>query len=60
MIRETLLGIAGVWILGYGLELIFGYYDDPREPRRVASSIPIFGHLFGLLWYGFEYHEIVG
>ncbi|PKY06741.1 cytochrome P450 [Aspergillus campestris IBT 28561] len=32
---------------------------DPREPPAVGSSIPIIGHLLGLLWYGTEYFSLM-
>jgi hypothetical protein len=60
MLREVLLSIAGVVILAYGLEVLFSYLDDAREPRRVTPSRPIFGHILGFLRHGFDYYNIIG
>jgi hypothetical protein len=32
---------------------------DPREPPEVRSSIPLFGHLLGMLWYKAEYVTVL-
>ncbi|KAI0124130.1 cytochrome P450 [Xylariales sp. AK1849] len=61
MFREVLLSIVGVIILTYGVEFLFTYFDDPREPRRVSPTIPlpIIGHILGFLRHGFNYYDIL-
>jgi hypothetical protein len=56
MLHEASFVIAGVAILAYSLEFLFSHLDDPREPRRVASTIPVIGHIVGFLNRGFDYY----
>ena len=58
MLQEVSFALAGVIILAYIVEWFFSHSDDPREPRRVSSAIPIFGHVIGFLRYGFDYYHI--
>lgn len=32
---------------------------DPREPPEVKATIPVFGHLLGMLWHKAEYATIL-
>ncbi|KAI5468182.1 cytochrome p450 monooxygenase [Mariannaea sp. PMI_226] len=57
MLREISLVLAGVVILAYSIEFLFIWFDDPREPRRIAPRIPIIGHLIGFLQDGFDYYN---
>lgn len=54
-----MLSLGHILILGLVAVLGFALYrrqsHDAREPPLVSSSIPIFGHLIGLLWYGVAY-----
>ncbi|KAI1333963.1 cytochrome P450 [Xylariaceae sp. FL0016] len=59
MLREILLGLTCVVVFAYGLDVIFAYLDDPREPPRVSPTIPIVGHVVGFLYYGFDYYDIL-
>ncbi|KAI6749636.1 hypothetical protein HG530_015050 [Fusarium avenaceum] len=58
MLREILYGIAGFVLLAYGSEWIMSLFDDPREPKRLQSKIPLFGHLLGMMKYSSGYHGI--
>lgn len=59
MLREFLIGLAGLVILAIVLDLIFARLDDPREPPRVSPGVPLIGHLIGFLYNGFEYYNIL-
>jgi len=60
MMYETLLaGLVAVVILAYGIDFLFSYLDDPREPRRVAPKIPVIGHFLGLLRHGWDYYGTI-
>ncbi|KAF4445606.1 hypothetical protein F53441_10670 [Fusarium austroafricanum] len=58
MLREALYSIAGFVLLAYGAEWILTLFDDPREPKRLHSKIPLFGHLLGMFKYSSSYHGI--
>lgn len=38
------------------LSRIFGSKQDPREPPVVATTIPYFGHVIGLMQSKFNYY----
>ncbi|KAL4874714.1 cytochrome P450 [Aspergillus karnatakaensis] len=59
MLREVLLGLAGLFLLAYNLEYFVAQRDDPREPRRLSPSIPvpIIGHVLGFFRHGFGYYN---
>ena len=60
MLREaSLVGLAAVVILAYGIDFLFSYLDDPREPRRVTPKVPVIGHFLGLLRYGWDYYSLI-
>lgn len=59
---ETLILVtAGILILAYGVDFLFGQFDDPREPYRITPKIPvpIIGHILGVLRYGFNYYSLL-
>lgn len=58
MLRELTIVLAGILILAYAIDFLFSHLDDPQEPRRVSSHIPIIGHVLGLLRHGFGYYGI--
>lgn len=58
MLREIAYGLVGLVILAYTLEFSLGFFDDPREPPRVSPSIPIIGHVLGLVRHGAKYYTI--
>ncbi|KAH8660631.1 cytochrome P450 [Xylariales sp. PMI_506] len=58
MLFEAALGLTVVIILAYGVDYIFSRFDDPQEPRRVGSTLPVIGHLIGILRHGFDYYSI--
>jgi hypothetical protein len=59
MLREaSLVGLAAVVILVYGIDFLFSHFDDPREPRRVTPKVPVIGHFLGLLRYGWDYYSL--
>lgn len=59
MLQEVLAGFVAVVLLAYVAEAAFAFFDDPREPRRVAASVPIIGHFVGFWWYGFDYYGVL-
>jgi hypothetical protein len=58
MLREAALVLTGIVILAYSIDFLFTCFDDPREPRRLTPTIPIFGHVLGFIRYGFDYYVI--
>ncbi|KAF4943229.1 hypothetical protein FSARC_14980, partial [Fusarium sarcochroum] len=58
MLREILYSLAGLILLAYGSEWVLSLFDDPREPKRLQSKIPLFGHLLGMIQYSSGYHGI--
>ncbi|KAF5575115.1 cytochrome P450 monooxygenase 4F5 [Fusarium pseudocircinatum] len=58
MLREAVYSIAGFVLLAYAAEWILSLFDDPREPKRLQSKIPLFGHLWGMMKYSSGYHGI--
>jgi hypothetical protein len=62
MLYGTLILItAGIAILAYGIDFLFGQFDDPREPRRITPKVPVpvIGHILGVLRYGFNYYNLL-
>ncbi|KAG8624056.1 hypothetical protein KVT40_009032 [Elsinoe batatas] len=57
MLSEITFGIIGLAIFAYTLQWIISTFDDAREPQRVNSSIPLFGHLLGMLRDGPDYYS---
>ncbi|QKX55204.1 uncharacterized protein TRUGW13939_02296 [Talaromyces rugulosus] len=55
----TMLNYIHIFFLGFAAVLGLVVYrrrsHDAQEPPLVTSSIPIFGHLIGSLWYGIPY-----
>ncbi|KAF4331610.1 hypothetical protein FBEOM_14635 [Fusarium beomiforme] len=58
MLREVAYSVAGFVLLAYAAEWILSLFDDPREPKRLQSKIPLFGHLWGMMKYSSGYHGI--
>ncbi|OIW32305.1 cytochrome P450 [Coniochaeta ligniaria NRRL 30616] len=50
-------GILAVSI--YLLDFILSPRLDPKEPPLVKPSVPLIGHIIGVLWYQNDYHRIV-
>jgi hypothetical protein len=63
MLREASLILVGVailtYVLAFILEFIFTLFDDPREPRRITSKLPIIGHILGVWRYRFDYYNVI-
>ncbi|KAI0124120.1 cytochrome P450 [Xylariales sp. AK1849] len=59
--EASLVLLAGVVILAYGVDFIFSQFDDPREPRRVTPKVPVpvIGHILGVFRYGFNYYNLL-
>ena len=51
------IGIAVLLALVFGIRLLRSPRDS-REPPLVSPSIPIIGHMLGLLRYGVPYYAI--
>lgn len=49
-----LIGLVG---LAYAVEFALTLRDDVREPRRVASRVPLIGHVYGIVKYGTVYYN---
>ncbi|KAM0325158.1 hypothetical protein ACHAQA_007697 [Verticillium albo-atrum] len=58
MLREIVYAVLGLAVLGCTLEWAIGAFDDPREPPRLQSRVPLIGHLIGLLQNGMQYYGI--
>ncbi|KAH6893370.1 cytochrome P450 [Thelonectria olida] len=58
MLRETAYGLLGIAVLAYALEWSLSLFDDPREPPRLPSKVPLVGHLLGMLQNGVAYYNI--
>ena len=52
-----LVAIAVLSALVFGVRLLQTPFDG-REPPLVSPSIPVFGHVLGLLRYGVPYYAI--
>ena len=59
MLYETAALVVACIVAAWCIEYLS---DDSREPPRVKPTVPVpmIGHLFGWLWHGFEYPNIVG
>lgn len=57
MFHELTYVILGLIILAYGAEFLMGLRDDPREPPRVKTRIPLIGHIFGMIREGKLYYN---
>lgn len=55
MLREIAYGLLGLFSLLFTLDWASSLLDDPREPKRVQTKIPLIGHLIGLLRQRTEY-----
>ena len=55
MFREIIYALLGLGALAFAIEIISAFFDDPREPPRVFSRIPLLGHAIGLLRNGTQY-----
>lgn len=58
MLREIAYAVLGLAVLGFTSEWAIGAFDDPREPPRLQSRVPLIGHLIGLLHNGMKYYGI--
>ncbi|PQE12550.1 cytochrome p450 protein [Rutstroemia sp. NJR-2017a BBW] len=54
-----LLAVAGISFVGLSWIVQARASKDPREPRRVAATIPYIGHAIGLFWYRSAYYARV-
>ncbi|KAF4979790.1 hypothetical protein FZEAL_4064 [Fusarium zealandicum] len=58
MFRELLYSLAGLVLLAYAAEWALSLFDDPREPQRLQPTVPLFGHLLGMIQHGSGYYSI--
>lgn len=58
MITAVLYALGSLVILLYSVDFLFGWLDDPREPRRVYGTIPIISHVYGLVSQATKYYDI--
>lgn len=56
MLREIAYGLLCVAVSAYALEWSLSLFDDPSEPPRFQSKVPLIGHLLGLLRTGPAYY----
>ena len=61
MLYAVSIGLLAVTALAYAIDLVFGSYDDPREPNRATPLIPVpvIGHILGVIRYGFNYYNLL-
>ncbi|KAF7589270.1 hypothetical protein BBP40_004528 [Aspergillus hancockii] len=57
MIHELVYGFVGLVLFAYAAEYLFSLRDDPREPPRLRSKVPLIGHALGLMKSGPSYHS---
>jgi hypothetical protein len=57
MIREILYGVGGLVLFAYSVDLFLSFSDDPQEPRRLPSRLPLIGHLLGIMRLGPVYYN---
>ncbi|KAB8229511.1 cytochrome P450 [Aspergillus alliaceus] len=57
MLQELMYGLVALALLAYATEYAFSLEDDPREPPRLPSKVPLIGHVLGLLTSGTSYHS---
>ncbi|KAJ3483687.1 hypothetical protein NLG97_g7250 [Lecanicillium saksenae] len=57
MLREVVYGVAAVVLLAYSLEFFLSIGDDPREPPVVRPTIPLIGHIIGIMRGGPTYYS---
>ncbi|KAK4172380.1 cytochrome P450 [Triangularia setosa] len=57
--KSILYGIFGVISLAYLAEYLLAWNDDPKEPTRLRSKIPLIGHLIGIITSGPSYHSVI-
>lgn len=57
MLRELLYGISGLILLAYAADLYYNAGDDPKEPTRIRSRVPLIGHVLGLMSQGPTYYR---
>jgi hypothetical protein len=62
----SILTSRNVFIVGaivaasiYLLDFILSPRLDPNEPPLVKPSVPLIGHIIGVLWHQNDYHRIV-
>jgi hypothetical protein len=55
MLREAAYGVLALAGLIYSLDWLLSLLDDPKEPPRVNSKIPLIGHLIGMARNGNSY-----
>lgn len=56
MFQELVCGVVGLALLAYVGEYLFSLGDDPKEPPRLRSRVPLIGHVLGFLRSGPSYH----
>ncbi|KAH8892085.1 cytochrome P450 [Thozetella sp. PMI_491] len=54
---EIVYGLISFVLLAYAAEYLLTLRDDPREPRRLSSRIPLVGHVLGFIQSGPSYHS---
>lgn len=57
MFYAFVYGVLGLILLAYTVDLYFNIGDEPGEPSRVRSSVPLIGHVLGLMRDGPSYYQ---
>lgn len=57
MLQELIYVLVALALLAYAAEYAFSLEDDPREPPRLPSKVPLIGHVLGLVTSGPSYHS---
>ena len=53
----VLLTFIGIFSVFYGIHFLVNPQHHPKEPPVVTSSIPLIGHIIGLIWHGTRYYQ---
>ncbi|KAK2022916.1 cytochrome P450 [Colletotrichum zoysiae] len=57
MFRELWYALTGIILLAYAVDYFYNAGDDPKEPTRVRSRVPLIGHVLGLMTQGPTYYR---
>jgi hypothetical protein len=57
MIYGIFYGIGALVAVAYAVEYVLTLRDDPTEPPRLRSKVPLIGHILGIITSGPSYHS---
>jgi len=59
LLSTNVLIACGIIAAIYLLDFLVAPRLDPREPPLIKPKVPLIGHIIGLLWYQYSYHNVV-